>query len=583
MADTGWATRIRRATTGWWTSNKPKDRTELRQEGVAGIPGAIGSVPDGMAASVLTGVNPIYGLYASFAGPLVGGMFSSTRLMVVTTTSAAALAAGSALDGVAEEQRAGALFMLTILAGVFMVLAGVFRLGRYTRFVSQSVMIGFLTGVGVNIVLSQLVELTGGRDEGGISLTKAVNVVLYPGDWYLPTLVLGLGALAIVAWGSVSRFASYAALMALVIPTLLIELLGTTGVKRVEDVGEIPSGIPLPHLPNLSDFTLSIVPGALAVTAIVLVQGAGVSESSPNEDGSRSDANQDFIAQGAGNIAAGLFRGQPVGGSVGQTALNSSAGARTRWASIFSGIWMFIILALFSGAVGVVAMACLAAVLIYAAIGSIRSEQIQTVWWSGRNSIIAMVTTFVATLTLPIAAAVGLGVALSLMLQLNTDLADLRLVELRQRPDGKVEELAAPKVAPDRSVLIIEAQGSLKYAGARTLQERLPDPTNSMAPVVVLRLRGRQSLGATFVTVVSDYADRLASVGGRLILSGVSSPLHGRIERADGEEVGDAFEIFDATSVLGESTAEAAEAAQHWLDDTVRHRGRDGDEGPGER
>ena len=95
-----------------------------------------------------------------------------------------------------------------------------------------------------------------------------------------------------------------------------------------------------------------------------------------------------------------------------------------------------------------------------------------------------------------------------------------------------------------------------------------------VAPVVILRLRGRQSLGATFITVVSDYADRLAAVGGRLVLSGVSTPLHNRIERADGQDLGDALEIFDATSVLGESTFEANAAAEHWLDDTVRERSR---------
>ena len=84
------------------------------------------------------------------------------------------------------------------------------------------------------------------------------------------------------------------------------------------------------------------------------------------------DPNQDFIAQGAGNIASGFFKGMPVGGSVGQTALNISAGAQGRWASIFSGIWMLAILALFSGIVGVVAMPTLAAILIVAAVGSLR-------------------------------------------------------------------------------------------------------------------------------------------------------------------------------------------------------------------
>ena len=98
-------------------------------------------------------------------------------------------------------------------------------------------------------------------------------------------------------------------------------------MARVGDSGEIPRGIPLPHLPDLGLFSFSLVTGALAVAAIVLVQGAGVAEAAPNEDGTASDANRDIIAQGVGNLASGFFRGLPVGGSVGQTALNVSAGA----------------------------------------------------------------------------------------------------------------------------------------------------------------------------------------------------------------------------------------------------------------
>jgi SulP family sulfate permease len=549
----------------WWRGVKPSSGAELRSEAVAGIPGAIGSVPDGMAASVLAGVNPVYGLYASFAGPLVGGLSSSTQLMVVTTTSAGALAAGSALSGMAPADRPGALFLLTALAGIAMLLAGLFRLGRYTRFVSQSVMTGFLTGVATNIVLGQLVDLTGSPSEGANALARGINVLLNPSDWFIPTLVLGLTALAIVAWMSPTRFGSYAALVALIVPTLVLLITGTTGVATVSDVGTIPTGLPLPQLPRLGDLSFDVVTGALAVAAIVLVQGAGVSESSPNPDGSRSDPNRDFVAQGAGNIAASLFQGQPVGGSVGQTALNASAGARTRWAAVFSGLWMLVILVAFSGAVGEVVMACLAAVLIYAALRSIRVPQIKVVWRSGINAQIAMVSTFVATLFLPIAAAVGLGVVVSLLLQLNQGLADLRVVELRRRPDGAFEERPAPPVTPDAQVLVIDAYGSLLYAGARTLQNRLPDPAGARRPVVVLRLRGQMSLGATFAAVISDYVDRLDRSGGRLYLSGVQSPLLATIERTASPRVAGVVEVFAATEVIGESTNRAIDAGERWL------------------
>ena len=564
---------------GRWDGIRPADRRELASEAVVGVPRAIGSVPDGMAASVLTGVNPIHGLYASFAGPLIGGLTSSTQLMVVTTTSAAALAAGSALSSLDPADRPQALFLLTLIAGVAMIIAGILRLGRYTRFVSQSVMTGFLTGVAVNIVLGQLADLTGATGDGSFALEKALDVVLHPGEWYLPTLVAGLAALAIIAWLSPTRFGPYAALIALVVPTAILQVLGTGGVSRVDDVGEIPTGIPIPHLPVLRDLSFDIIAGALAIAAIVLVQGAGVSESSPNPDGSRSDLNRDFLAQGAGNIGAGFFQGQPVGGSVGQTALNTSAGATTRWAAIFSGIWMLVILVAFSGAVGVVVMSCLAAVLIYAGLRSIRLPRITLVLRSGINSQIAVVSTFLATLFLPIAAAVGLGVTVSLLLQLNQGLTDLRVVELRQRDDGAFEEVPAPAVPHDRDITVLDAYGSLLYAGAWTLQTLLPDPAGADMPVVILRLRGHMALGATFASVLTDYVERLQRADGHLILSGVQSPMLARIQRNSAGRATASIDIFEATEVVGASTQQAIDAARRWL--AEREQGRDEGVTPG--
>ena len=135
-----------------------------------------------MASSVLVGVSPIHGLYASFAGPITGGLSSSTRLMVVTTTTAASLAAGSTLGHVDPAKRGDSLILLTLLAGAIMVVAGILRLGRFTRFVSISVMLGFLTGVAANILFGQLPDLTGAPSHGPFALAKAWNVVTHPDE-----------------------------------------------------------------------------------------------------------------------------------------------------------------------------------------------------------------------------------------------------------------------------------------------------------------------------------------------------------------------------------------------------------------
>src|SRR5580704_11451169 len=186
-------------TAGRWLHSIRPERRHLRADIVAGLPRAISSVPDGMAAAVLAGVNPVQGLYAGFAGPIAGGLSSHTRLMVITTTSAAALAAGSALAGVPPDQRPGAIALLVILAGASLVAAGLARLGRYTRFVSYSVMTGFLAGISVNIVCGQIADLTGAQAQGPFPLAKAVDVLSQPSRINLASLLTGLGALAILA------------------------------------------------------------------------------------------------------------------------------------------------------------------------------------------------------------------------------------------------------------------------------------------------------------------------------------------------------------------------------------------------
>jgi SulP family sulfate permease len=540
-------------------------RNTVRKDLVAGLPGAISSVPDGMASSVLAGVNPVHGLYASIFGPIGGGFTASTRLMVITTTSAAALAAGSAVAAVPAEERPRALFLLTMIAGALMVLAGIAKLGRYTRFVPHSVMIGFLSGVSANIIFSQLPDLVGAEADGPFALAKAWDLLLHLDRLELGATLAGLSALAVLVAFQRTRMAAYSTLIALVVPSIAVSLLGADAVPRVRDVGEIPSGLPMPALPHLADFSVSLLAGAFAVAALVLVQGAGVAEAAPNPDKTRSNPNRDFLAQGVGNLLAGLFRGQPVGGSVGQTALNVSAGAASRWASIFSGLWMALLLLLFSGLVGTVAMATLAAVLIFAAIGSFRVGDVRAILRTGRISQIAVIATFVATLLLPVAAAVGIGLVFSLLMQLNQEAIDLRVVEVTPRDDGSLVERPAKRRLESRTVVLLDVYGSLFYAGARTLQARLPDPAQADSPAVVLRLRGRVRLGATAFAVLSDYAERLAAAGGRLYLSGVDPAVVDQIRRNRTVDEVTGVRVFEADDVVGESSLHAYHAASEWL------------------
>lgn len=542
-----------------------------RRDGVAGLGVAVANVPDGLANGVLVGVNPVFGLYATMIGPLIGGLFSSTRLMVITTTAAASLTAGQALAGFPAQSRESALFVMVVLTGVIQLAAGFLNLGRVTRFVSYSVTTGFLTGVAVLLVLSQLPTATGIAAQGSTRIAQTIDIVLRATEVQLWAVVMTLVALALAVLLPRTRVGDAGRLIAVVVPSLIVALLALEGVALVGDLGDIPGGVPTPEMPAFAG-AFEVLTGAVSVAIVILVQGTGVSLSVPNPGGERSRISRDFVAQGAANVVSGFFRGLPVGGSVSATALSVVSGARTRWAAIFAGLWMAVIVIAVPDLVEYVAMPALAALLILAGLSSIKPREISSVWQSGTEARLAGGATFAAMLFLPIQAAVGLGVVLSAILFMRHSYTAIRVVRVILRDDGRLEEREPPDSLDDRTVTVLDVYGDLFYAGARTLEERLPSARGARRSVVVLRLRGRTAAGATLIDVLSNYAEDLRRVEGRLYITGIRGEAYRRLATAAKLDRTGVVQISEATAVLGESTFKAVASARAWLASTEENR-----------
>lgn len=545
-------------------SKSPTSETALKDT-TAGLIVAVSSVPDGMASSMMANASPIYGLYASIFGPIVGGMFASSERMMITTTSAAALAASQVLAGLPADAVAPSLFLLVFLSGLMLLAAGLLHLGVITRFVSHSVMTGFLIGVAMLIILGQIGTLVGYEPEANNKVAVVIKILANLSQIDLPSLIIGLLTIALAVLLPRTALRSLGQLVALAVPTLLVAILQMDSVALVNSVSEIPGGLPLPVLPSLSHLTPELLTGALAIAVITLVQSTGVSQSTPNLNGKPADQNRDFSAQGLANIVTGLFQGIPVGGSVGQTALSVSAGARTRWAAISSGIWMLIIVLIFPGVVAVVPMPALAALLILAGIQAINLQQAIWIWRTGMIPRIMIATTFGLTLFLPIQVAVTLAAMLSAVLYLSRLSVDITIVELVELSGGQVEERKPPSQLPDRKVTVLGVYGSLFYAGVRTLEQKLPSPRGSNSPVVLLRLRGTSHIGATFVQVVTSYADALQAVGGQLYLSGLSQHVYDQLQSTGKLQPGDSIHLYSVSQIVGASTRDAYEEAMLWI------------------
>jgi SulP family sulfate permease len=538
---------------------------ELKGDLVAGLPGAIGSVPDGMASGILAGVNPIHGLYACMAGPIAGGLLVSSQLMIITTTSATALGTGEALAHLPFEERTTSLVLFTVMIGLFQSLFGVLRLGRLTRFVSFSVMTGFVSGIAVRTILTQLGAISGFQPTGSNGVTRAINLLLNIAHVDLVTVGVAALTLLLIVILPATRLGRSGTVVAIAIPSLLVWLFSMSSVRIVNDVGEIPRGFPAITIPQLSVLSFGLVTSALALALVIVVQGAGVSQSTPNPDGSPQRPSRDFIAQGASNISSGLLQGLPVGGSLSTTALSVASGASSRWAAVLAGLMMTAIVLIFRPLAARVAMPALAMLLIYASSKVIKPGNIRSVVASGPSSIIACSTTFIATLFLPIQAAVGIGIALSAMFYVYRSSSDVSVVELIENERGDVMEVPLDRMLRSNRVTVLDVYGSLFYAGARTLERQLPQPPGSANAVVILRLRGRNALGATLVAVLADYSKRLAEAGGRLYLSGLSPGALRELKGSQKLDLTGPARAFPVRPIIGESTRAARAEAEAWL------------------
>ena len=345
----------------------PVTRDTLRKDAVAGLVLGVESVPDGLAAGLLAGVSPLSGLYAYLFGTIGGSFFTSSAFMAVQATGAMAIVIADVPAVRAAGDPARALFTLSVLTGVVMLAAGFLRLGSVLRFVSNAVMVGFISAVGVNIILGQLANLAGCQAEGANRVIRAVNTVIHPGELHLQSLAIGLLTVALILLLERTRLGSLGLVLAVVVTSALVAVLGWGSVALVGELSEIPRALPLPQAPMLR-LVPSLVP-ALSLAFVGLVQGAAISANFPNPDGRYPDTSRDFIGQGAANVIAGIFRGMPVGGSMSASSLNKAAGARSRMSLVIASVVMAVVIIAFAGLVGYIAMPALAGLLILVATG----------------------------------------------------------------------------------------------------------------------------------------------------------------------------------------------------------------------
>jgi SulP family sulfate permease len=542
----------------------------------AGVVLGVESVPDGLASGLLAGVNPVSGLYAYLFGMVGGTLFTGTAFMAIQSTGAMAIIVAD-VDLGSRPDPERSLYTLALVTGLVMLVAGVARLGRLLRFVATSVMTGFITAVGVNIVLGQLANFTGYEAPGEGRLARTLELLLTIGQVDLGSTAVGVVTVVLILTLQRTPLRSLGLVVAVVVGSAVGAVFGALGapVQRLADIVDVPRSLPLPVLPAFGEIPGLLVPG-LALALVGLVQGAGVSAGVPNPDGTRPDPSQDFVGQGAGNLTAALFQGMPVGGSMSASSLIVAGGARTRLALLFAGTVMALTVLLLGGVIGYVAMPALAGLLIVVGAGAVRPRQVLSVARTGAVQLAVMATTFVLTLIVPLQYAVLVGVGLSIVLHVVRQSSRLRMRRL-YLVDGRLRETAPPAQVPGGQVVVLQPYGSIFFATAPALEEQLPDVTpDSTGSAVILRLRGVDDAGATFIDVLTRFAVALRTAGSRLILVSDNARFRRQLKVTGALEVFGAENLYEGDEWVGRALRHAYRDATEW----VREQGERDKESP---
>ncbi|MBL0715134.1 MAG: SulP family inorganic anion transporter [Desulfosarcina sp.] len=545
-------------------------RKTILSDLAAGFTTGLFSIPEGMAYAKLMGVNPVYGLYSSMVAPIVASLTTGTILMVSTLTSAIAICTGSVIQqaGIDVASHPSALFTITFLVGAIMFLMGLLRLGSVVNYVSNAVMTGFVTGASLLILVGELGDLTGYAPSGANKLLKMIDHLTHVTQWDPATTVVGLGTIvAMIVLKKIPQTEKASAVITLIMGTLVVNLIHPPSVELVSKIAKIPNGLPAIVLPDPTMMP-KLALGALSVALVALTQGAGIGTAVPNPDGSRASQSRDFIGQGLGNIAGSFFQSLGSGGSLSRTGICVGAGAKTRMAGIFSGLWLILIVVLMGSLAEAVPLSVIAGILAVVAVELItaRIPDARLIWKTSKGSAATGLLTFGSALFIPLQYTIFLGAGLSMALYIYASSRHVRLYHLVRNEDGHFEERDVPKAYPANQITVLRFDNLSFFAEVPLLDGLLPDRQGAKNAAVILTLRYMETLPSTTLKWLTGYNRELLAGGNLLLLAGVCPHVfeileHTGIMDAIGKE-----NIFPAQRVMTASIDEAMARAQTWLE-----------------
>ena len=414
----------------WWYNIFPAlawlrgyQPTWLRADLIAGVTLAAYLMPAGLADASLANLPPQAGLYACLFSGLVFWLFCSSRHTAITVTSAISVLVGASLGDLAggDPSRFWALASCTaLIVGGLALIAWLAKAGVIVNFISESVLVGFKCGIALFIASTQLPKLFGFKGSHGDFWERSGYFFSHLRDTNLASLLLGLGALAVLLLGKrflknkpVALFVVIAGIVAASIMDL-----GSLGVKLLGQVpqGLPPFGLPAVHLSDLND----LLPLALGCFLLGMVETAALGRMFAVKHGYRFDANQELLGIASANVMTGLGYGFPVSGGMSQSLVNESGGARTPLSGFIAALLTLLIVLFVSGALRYLPQPVLAAIVLIAVTGLFKVTALRHLWRADRAEFVVAIAALLGVLGSGLLRGVMIGAMISLVQLLRT-------------------------------------------------------------------------------------------------------------------------------------------------------------------
>ena len=492
---------------------------------IAGIIVAIIALPLSIALALASGVEPACGVYTAIAAGFVVSFLGGSRVQIAGPTAAFA----TIVAGIVATQGMDGLFVATILAGIMLILMGVFKLGSLIKFIPYTITTGFTAGIAVTIFLGQIKDFLGLSYADGVKPVEALEKVMANieaiGTFHWQALLVGVVCLAILIVYPKLEKRIPPSLIAVVVGAAMVKLIPgmDAGVFTIGELYTIPVGLPKVDFAGM-DFSLAkiiaVFPDAFTIAILAAIESllsCVVADSMVN---SRHNSNMELVAQGAGNIASVLFGGIPATGAIARTAANAKNGGRTPIAGMVHALVLLLVLLFLMPYAGLIPMPAIAAILFMVAYNMSEWKKFVAVLKSApKSDIIVMVSTFALTVVFDLVIAIEVGMILAAMLFMKrmseeTSVTGWKYIDTENDEDS-LELREVPK-----NVRVYEISGPMFFGAAdKILDITLKDYTQCL----VLRMRAVPALDATAMNSLEMLYQKCERKGIQLVLSHVNS------------------------------------------------------------